>query len=193
MNTIWLKELLFICAMLSLEACINRGENSPNNYNPEVLITETNKQTKGYSSFAFIQDNCLRDSIISFIKETPKSLYDRPVKTTIQVDNTDNITEVSIFRMISFVYPMEETAEKELLGVSQCEDESIIYCRGIIPPFINVSLLDYDRGLDLLREDTNSILNNGLESVGYIRTLSMCSNNEWVMIEKRSIRVPDLP
>ncbi len=191
MKSIGQTMLFFVFAIFSFWGCGNQKDKYQKIFNSDEAISEINKQADKDSSFSFILDDCLRDSIVSFITETPMSLYNRPVKTTISVDCSDDENVVSIFRMISFVYPLDENAEKELLGASKCKDESIvIYSRKNIPSFINLSLLDYERGVAILEEDINIIHNEGLESSGYIKTFKKNDNNGWDLIERRNIWAP---
>jgi len=93
------------------------------------------------------------------------------------VDFSENKKEIRIFRLLSFAYTIEKSI---FLGAPMIgDDRVVVFCKDSIPPFIDTSFLDYNKGLEYLGEDALYYMWDNVRTRGEWLVLGQDANFEW--------------
>ena len=142
------------------------------------IKTQHLKQSDTLSSF--ILDERLRDSL-QFVLRDPSVIYNPVRKITIYLDNTKDGVDVSFFILNSFAYTIERSV---FLGApNDGNDPIIVFCKGDIPSIIDVSMLDYKKGLEYLGTDSLDHIWDDVRPFGSWKTYRLIDGAEPQLID----------
>lgn len=142
-------------------------------------------QYESLEKYSFIFEKSLRDSLISFINDTSVGQIDDSKKITILINDEDGITEISFFMMNTFAYSIRRSV---FLGAPSFENDNIlIFYTGNIPSVLDINLINYKKGLELLGEETLQYLWDSIRPCGYWIKYSSGPDDSWQIIDQGTI------
>lgn len=131
--------------------------------------------------YSFLLDERLRDSLRCFIKDSFEFQNDSLRRLTIFSDITKDNVEISFFTLNSFAYTIDRSV---FLGAPKdSNDPIIVFCKGGTPSFIDVTMLDYNKGLEYLGMDSLFHIWDDVKPLGSWKKYRLINNGEPQLID----------